>query len=365
MQATNRTAERPPGRRRGIQQAVALIGAMTLALAAFPALAAAASASPTIASSFIPNLIGVGNTTPTALAYTLTNPNASASSSAVGFTDTLPAGLTIDDPNGLNGNCGTTGTITAAPGSQTVSLSGGSIKAGSTCTFSVSVVSSQAGAFQDTPGAPTSSAGAGTAGAAAALTVLPPPTVLVGAPAAKAKFAYGQVARARFSCAQSSDPAALAGCLASDDQGNSVNPGGLLDTKVPGTHTLTVDATSSDGLTTEQDVTYTVLPDNRFTVPHPRVTRGGVLELTLKLPGAGRLLAVATAGQLTFAQTITRVSAARRLVVSLSPTHAGEARLKPMKPGATTPAVHLRLQVTYTPTGGVKRTITVGGITVR
>ena len=100
-----------------------------------------------------------GSVTPTALTYTLTNPNPSAALSAVGFTDTLPAGLAIDNPSGQNGNCGSAGTITAVPGSQTISLSGGSLKAGSTCSFSVSITASQAGTFPDTPGAPSSSAG--------------------------------------------------------------------------------------------------------------------------------------------------------------------------------------------------------------
>ena len=153
--------------------------------------------------------------------------------------------------------------------------------------------------------------------------VLPPPTVSVAAPTSRAKLTYGHWVRARFSCAQPSDPPALAGCLASDDQGNTINPGGRLNTKVPGTHILTVDSTSADGLVTEQDVTYTVLADNRFTVPRPKLSRNGVLKVTLTLPGAGRLAAVATAGRLTFAQTSTRIGAAQRLVLTLpGPTRA-------------------------------------------
>ena len=56
-----------------------------------------APAPPTLLSSFTPTSITAGGTS--ALAFTVTNPNASTALSGVGFTDTLPAGLTIATPN--------------------------------------------------------------------------------------------------------------------------------------------------------------------------------------------------------------------------------------------------------------------------
>jgi hypothetical protein len=113
------------------------LGAVPTALAASP---------PTITSAFTPNLIGFGDSSATALSFTITNPNANGLSS-VALTDTLPAGLSVDNPNGQNGNCGSAGVITATPGSQTISLTGGSVKAAASCTISFSVIAAQSGTF--------------------------------------------------------------------------------------------------------------------------------------------------------------------------------------------------------------------------
>ena len=77
----------------------------------------------------------------TTLTFTITNPNATVALTGVGFGDTLPAGLAVANPNGLTGSCGagtiTTGTVS---GFSVVNLSGGTIAAGGSCTFSVNVV---------------------------------------------------------------------------------------------------------------------------------------------------------------------------------------------------------------------------------
>ena len=81
---------------------------------ALAAPAAMAASPPTVTSAFTPNLIGLSDTSATSLSVTIANPNASGTLSAVSFTDTLPAGLTIDNPNGENGTCGSSGVITAS-----------------------------------------------------------------------------------------------------------------------------------------------------------------------------------------------------------------------------------------------------------
>jgi hypothetical protein len=114
--------------------------------------AMAASVPPTVASAFTPSEIGAGDSTATALSITIANPNASGTLSGVGFTDTLPAGLTVDNPNGENGTCGSAGVITATPGASAFSLAGGSLKAGVSCTISISVIASQVGVLQNATG---------------------------------------------------------------------------------------------------------------------------------------------------------------------------------------------------------------------
>src|SRR6185295_2983643 len=68
--------------------------------------------SPTISKSFTPATITLNGTS--ALSFTLNNPGQTTLNN-ISFTDTLPAGLVVATPNGLNGNCGN-GTITAVAG---------------------------------------------------------------------------------------------------------------------------------------------------------------------------------------------------------------------------------------------------------
>lgn len=326
-----------------------------VALAAIAGSRAVASAStpavpPTIVSSFTPNVIGVGGTT--ALGFTVTNPNSSGTLSSVAFTDTLPANVTVDDPNGESGTCGSASVVTANPGSNTISLSGGALKAGAGCTVSVAVTASQSEVVQNQTGAVSSSAGSSSSGSTQTLTVLAAPTVNVSTPHNDAKYTYGEVATARYSCTQPGDPQGLTDCSAQDDLGNTVNSGGRLDTRSPGAHTLSISATSSDGLVTTDNINYTVLPDNRFTVSNTKPLAGGALSFVLALPGPGKVNVreIAAGGQ-TFATTGVSVHRKRRLTVTVTPRSTA---------GPTTVTV----EVAYTPTGGRKRTVVRHGIRV-
>ena len=116
---------------------------------------------PSIAKAFGAASINLNGTT--TLTFTITNPNATVALTGVGFGDTLPAGLAVANPNGLTGSCGagtiTTGTIS---GFSVVNLSGGTIAAGGSCTFSVNVVGTTGGHKVNTTGTVTSSnAGSG------------------------------------------------------------------------------------------------------------------------------------------------------------------------------------------------------------
>jgi arabinogalactan endo-1,4-beta-galactosidase len=109
----------------------------------------------------------------TTLTFTISNPNSSLSLSGIGFTDTMPSGLTVSSPNGLTGTCGG-GTITAASGSTGVSLSGAALAAGASCTFTVNVVGTTSGAQNNVTSAVTSTEAGNGSTASAQITVVGP-----------------------------------------------------------------------------------------------------------------------------------------------------------------------------------------------
>ena len=140
---------------------------------------------PTATKSFAPAAIYPDGTS--ILTITLTNPNATAVT-GVAFADNYPAGIVNNDlPAGpaLSNTCG--GTATALPSGTSVTLSGGTIPAGGSCTVSLTVTSNQVGAYTNTIAAVTTT-NAGTAAAANATF-----TVVGGIGAAKA-FAPAAIA---------------------------------------------------------------------------------------------------------------------------------------------------------------------------
>jgi arabinogalactan endo-1,4-beta-galactosidase len=102
----------------------------------------------------------------TSLSFNLSNPNTAISLSGIGFTDTLPPGQVVGTPNGLTGSCGG-GAITAAAGSNSVSLSGATLAASASCTFGVNVTGTTSGTQNNTTSAVTSTE-AGNGGTASA-----------------------------------------------------------------------------------------------------------------------------------------------------------------------------------------------------
>ncbi|MFK7940732.1 MAG: autotransporter domain-containing protein [Roseovarius sp.] len=115
----------------------------------------AAEAQPAFSKVFSPNEIAPGGTS--TLIFTINNSGGGAATD-LAFTDTFPAGLTLNTPANATNNCGD-GTLTAADGGNSVSFANGRIAPGDSCTLSVVVTASAAGVYTNTSGDLTSSAG--------------------------------------------------------------------------------------------------------------------------------------------------------------------------------------------------------------
>lgn len=129
----------------------------------------------------------------TSLTFTLGNPNATPLS-GVAFTDSLPTGMIVANPNGLSGSCG--GTVTASPNSSSVSLVGGTLAGSGTCSFSVTITGNRIGSWNNVTGSVTSAEGGTGLTAAATLTVAPPPPNCQGLLISNLAQQYGGVQRA-------------------------------------------------------------------------------------------------------------------------------------------------------------------------
>ncbi len=110
---------------------------------------------PTLTKSFSPASIATDSQYST-LTFTFTNPN-TTSLSGVGFSDTLPTGLVVNDPNGTPTVSCTPGsstghTILAVPGSTLISFSGSTLAGNSNCSFSVRVKGTDAADYRNVSG---------------------------------------------------------------------------------------------------------------------------------------------------------------------------------------------------------------------
>ena len=105
-------------------------------------LSVSAVANPTGSKSFAPSPAIVAD--PVTLTIVLSNPNAAVNMPLTTFTDTLPAGMLVASPASPTINCTGTGAVngvvTATSGTNTVSLSGGTIGNGGACTITAKVI---------------------------------------------------------------------------------------------------------------------------------------------------------------------------------------------------------------------------------
>jgi hypothetical protein len=200
-------------------------------------------APPSIVKAFNPTAVSPnGNST---LSFTITNPAANTAALAgVAFTDTLPAGITVATPNSLSGSCGG-GTITATAGSGAVSLTGATIAAGTSCTFSVSVIGANPGVSTNTTGAVSSTNGGTGNTATANLTVATPPSITKAFGAASVGLAGST--SLTFTISNPNASIALAGAAFTDALPAGLvvaTPNGLTGTCGTGTITAVAGSTS-------------------------------------------------------------------------------------------------------------------------
>ncbi len=107
----------------------------------------AAAVQPTIAKAFSPDPVAVNGTS--TLTFTLTNTNAAALTGAA-FTDSLPSGVEVAATPAAATTCG--GTWAPTAGATSLTFSGGTIPASSSCTVSVAVTVTTAGPHANVSG---------------------------------------------------------------------------------------------------------------------------------------------------------------------------------------------------------------------
>ena len=128
---------------------------------------------PTLAKAFAADPVVKGATT--TLAFTLDNTApGNQPLTGIAFTDVLPAGLSVATTS--SSHCG--GTVTTTAGSRTIALSGGTLAAGGSCSFNVTITGTTEGQYENVTGfVSTTEGGATTSYATDSLTVIAPPTI--------------------------------------------------------------------------------------------------------------------------------------------------------------------------------------------
>jgi DNA-binding beta-propeller fold protein YncE len=211
-----------------------------------------------------------------------------------------------------------------------------------------------------------------------AYTVAGAPSASIVSPAAGARYMVGDQVPAGFGCQDGADGPGIARCPA------TVSVGAPINTLEPGSHTFTVTAISRDGQQQSTTVTYTVLtptegrlvrPSNHFRTSRPILLPNGKLIMAVSVHAAGNVDVLVTApqrnlaigaavlhpgpGRFVFARAHAHVGRAGPIWLTLSPNWLGRLLIKHHRHHVT-----LRASITFTPAGGLGRTVSYHALRV-
>jgi hypothetical protein len=178
-----------------------------------------------------------------------------------------------------------------------------------------------------------------------------PPTVTVTAPVSGATYAFGEVVAASYKCSDPAGGPGISSCV------GTVMTGTPIGTSTAGPRQFAVTATSRDGQTSTQTISYTVAPpSNRFRISHLKIHHGTV-SFTAKLPGPGQLTATEKRGPAPIGGAHHHVKKSGSVQVNVKLNGTGRKLL-----AHHSGTIKATLSVTYKPTGGTPRTTKLKGI---
>ena len=213
----------------------------------------------------------------TTLQFTVQNSNPTTTLTGIGFNDTLPAGLVIATPNGLSsgaGDCQSSGTVTAPAGGTSISLSGATVNASDSCTFSVVVTGIQAGLQTNVTGNVTSNEGGPGGTATASVTVYVPGALSGVGTATPNSGIPGDSTHLNVTVTAGTNPASTGIAVTADLSSiGGVNPATfndngdgtfgfdatVVDSVTPGAKSIPVTITDAQGRTATTNIAFTVL----------------------------------------------------------------------------------------------------------
>jgi hypothetical protein len=333
--------------------AVAALATLTT-FAVLGAPSALAAGSVSIATSFEQSPISLD--TSDAIGYAFKN--STSAEETVTFTDTLPSGVTLDNPVGFTntngtGACITTPTSTAGSSSVTLTVTVPNESAsGSVCTISFSVVA----ATPSTGDVPlpdaysgvsavitsTNATAANPTTTPSSLVVLSNPTLTLTAPTPNQTFTLGQTFDASFNCTATDPLDVVDSFFGTDDEGNQIESGSPIDTVDPGEHSLEIDCYSAVG---GGDVTQTVdYSVGSYKLNSVKSTKTDQVSFKSTLP-AGKLVAEVLDGKKVVGTTKLTVAAKKTVTVTIKPTTAGKKLLAATKGKSA----NVKLDVVFTP----------------
>jgi hypothetical protein len=348
---------------RSVARAGALIAVLGAAVAVLPATASAVTPplSITVSTS---GALAPGSTTnylnnvsdTTGITYTLKDNSTTNTSTTgttftdVGFTDTLPAGVTLDDEVGETAkSCGVPFTPTNQPGASTVAESGLTIVNGSTCTITLEFVANTAevaapdaisgATYTFTPsGDPaiiyTQAADPTDIGITPlSLTVAGLPTLSVTGLTSGATYGYGQSVDLGFTATAAANDSIVA-LYANDDQGNPLSLGQAINTDVPGGHQVQVFVQTADGYLGSQSYSYNVNSPKLTAVKANSKT--GDVSFGVDYLAAGSVLGEVVDGKTVIGKVSKKITVGKTTTVTVAPTVAGKKFLAKLTTTKTT-----------------------------